>query len=340
MRDSLKNRAKNLLLSGSRGSEASLLEAPEARELIQKSVLYLSALLTFGGLIHIIRRNEPHISIWLSLGFCALALALAWRVPTSSRHLISTLHALMAIMVIHICLQVVHGVSALLLWTLPFYLIWIMLLPTLLVAVVGLATSLVTTVLAENHPVVPANYMLALAAALVVHFGKEQTLRHLELASSDPLTGALNRRYLSTQLASMRAEYVRSERISSLVLMDVDGLKSINDSFGHQVGDRVLETFANLVRERIRGSDALFRIGGDEFALILGDAKASSALKVANDLRQLLREHTAERLPEFSISFGVCCVDDSSSSDDWLGRADEALYAAKNSGGDAARMTT
>lgn len=273
-----------------------------------------------------------------SLSLTVVALALVWRVPTSSRHLIPTLHAVMAVMVLNICIQVVHGASALLVWTLPFYLIWIMLLPTVLVAIAGVAVSVVTTYLADNHPVVPSNYMLALASAVVVHFGKEQVKRQLQLASSDPLTGALNRRYLLTQLASMRAEFVRAERISSLVLMDVDGLKAINDSFGHKVGDAVLESLATIVRERIRGSDALFRIGGDEFVLILGDAKASSALKVANDVRQLIREQVPQELPDFAISFGICCVDDSSSADDWLERADEALYEAKKLGGDAARM--
>ena len=84
----------------------------------------------------------------------------------------------------------------------------------------------------------------------------------------------------------------------------------------------------------------LFRIGGDEFVLILGDAKASSALKVANDVRQLIREQAPQELPDFAISFGICCVDDSLSADDWLERADEALYEAKKQGGDAARMAT
>jgi len=340
MRDSLKDRSNDLASGGSRIFKPSVMETPESRELTQKSVLYLSALLTFGGFNQAINRGEPHISIWISLGVTVLALVMAWRVPTSSRHLISTLHALMATMVVNICIQVVHGASAQLLWTLPFYLIWITLLPTILVAVVGVAISLITTSLADNHPVQPANYILALATALVAHFGKEQLKRQLHLASSDPLTGALNRRYLLTQLESMRAEFVRAERMSSLVRMDVDGLKAINDSFGHKMGDAVLESFATIVRERVRGSDALFRIGGDEFVLILGDAEASAALKVANDVRQLIREQASQELPEFAISFGICCVDESSSGEDWLERADEALYEAKQKGGDAARMAT
>ena len=340
MRDSLKDGADDLASSGSGTYKPSLLEIPESRDLTKKSVLYLCVLLNFGGFYNALNRGESHISMWLALFGTVLALAVAWRVPSGSRHLLHVLHALMTVMVANICIQVVHGASELLLWTLPFFLIWITLLPTILVAVVGMAVVLVTTYLADNHPVVPANYMLALAVALVVHFGKEQLKSQLQLASSDPLTGALNRRYLLTQLASMRAEFVRDERISSLVVMDVDGLKAINDSFGHKMGDTVLESLATIIRGRVRGSDALFRIGGDEFVLILGDATASSAFKVANDMRQLIREQTPQELPDFSISFGICCVDDSSSADDWLERADEALYEAKNQGGDTARMAT
>lgn len=203
MRDSTKDRANDPASGGSRPFEPTLLESPESRELIQRSVLYLCVLLTFGGFYNAINRGESHISMWISLSLTVVALALVWRVPTSSRHLIPTLHAVMAVMVLNICIQVVHGASALLVWTLPFYLIWIMLLPTVLVAIAGVAVSVVTTYLADNHPVVPSNYMLALASAVVVHFGKEQVKRQLQLASSDPLTGALNRRYLLTQLASM-----------------------------------------------------------------------------------------------------------------------------------------
>jgi len=180
--------------------------------------------------------------------------------------------------------------------------------------------------------------MLAVATFMVVHFAKVQVRRQLQLASSDVLTGALNRRYLLTQLSSMRADFVRTKRISSLVLIDIDGLKSINDSFGHSAGDAVLTSFARITKERVRGSDLLFRIGGDEFALILSDAKSHAALSVSNDLRQLVKEQIADGTPDFSLSFGVCCVEDSASANDWLERADEALYEAKAHGGDTARL--
>ncbi|NCG06935.1 MAG: diguanylate cyclase [Gammaproteobacteria bacterium] len=246
----------------------------------------------------------------------------------------------MAVMVVNISVQVIHGIHYQLMCALPFYLIWIGLLPTVIVALGAAAVTLLTVALSEGNPLIPENVMLALSSGIVVHFAKVQVRRQMQLAASDPLTGALNRRYLTTQLEATRAEFVRTDRSASLVLMDVDGLKAINDSFGHRAGDGVLESFAKITRDRVRGSDFLFRIGGDEFALILVDANSHAALTVANDIRQLLREHLLNGEPQFSVSFGVCCVDESTSPDDWFERADEALYEAKQGGGDVARMAS
>ena len=313
-------------------------ESADFRDITRSSILYLSAFITAGGLLNIIRREEPHVAMWLSLFVAFWSLVLTWQVHSSSRHMIASLHALMIVMVCNISVQVIHGVTHQLMYILPFFLIWIGLLPTLVVAVSGLAAVLVIIALAGTNPLVPENVMLVVSSGIVVHFAKVQVRHQLQLASSDVLTGALNRRYLLTQLSAMRAEFVRTNRISSLVIIDVDGLKAINDTFGHRAGDDLLISFSRIVRERVRGSDFLFRVGGDEFALILADAKSHAALTVTNDIRQLVREHLLSGEPSFSVSFGVCCVSDSASSEDWLERADEALYDAKLSGGDTARL--
>ncbi|EHQ58564.1 diguanylate cyclase (GGDEF) domain-containing protein [gamma proteobacterium HIMB55] len=318
--------------------EPSLRDSFEFRDLMRKAVLYLSTLLTFGAFLNVHNRGEPHIEMWLTLAPSCVALIAAARLSPSSRHLFAGLHLLMAIMVLTICVQVVHGIRELLLWTLPFYLIWIMMLPTTVVAIFGLTVSLITTFLADDHSPVPTNYMLALASAMVVHFAKEQLRNHLHLAASDALTGALNRRYLLTQLSARRADFTRDQRFSSLMLFDVDGLKEINDRFGHRFGDDTLKFIVEIIQQRVRATDALFRIGGDEFALILVGAKAHAALNVANEIRGLIRDKKPSELPDFSISFGVCAVDDSSSPEDWLDSADEALYAAKSKGGDTAQL--
>ena len=124
------------------------------------------------------------------------------------------------------------------------------------------------------------------------------------------------------------------------MLFDVDGLKEINDRFGHRSGDETLKFVVKTIQQRVRATDALFRIGGDEFALILDGAKAHAALNVANEIRGLIRDKKPGELPDFSISFGVCAVDDSSSPEDWLDSADEALYTAKSKGGDTARLAS
>jgi diguanylate cyclase (GGDEF)-like protein len=314
------------------------LDSIEVRDLTRSSVLYLSAFITAGGFLNITRRGEPHIEMWLSLILATLTLFFVWQVRSTSRQMIASLHLLMSIMVFNISVQVVHGIHYQLMCVLPFYLIWIGLLPTLAVAAGAFAVTALTVLLASENPLIPENVMLAVSSGIVVHFAKEQVRRQTQLASSDVLTGALNRRYLLTQLSARRAEFLRTNRISSLVLIDVDGLKAINDNFGHRAGDDALKSFAEITRQRVRGSDLLFRIGGDEFALILADAKPHDALKVSNDIRHLLREHLSDDKAHFSVSFGVCAVDESSSPDDWLERADEALYEAKKGGGDIARM--
>lgn len=318
--------------------QPTLLDSSETRIVVRQSVLVLSLLLTFGSFLNMINRGEPHVWVWLALAVSIVALAAASRVSASSRHLTTAMNGLVVAMLLNIHLLVLHGVSVLIIWSIPFYLFWIMLYPTLLVAIVGLLISGTAIHFAPDHPVIPPNFMLALASACVAHFAKRALKQQSHLAASDPLTGALNRRYLLSQLEIRRADFVRGQRMSSLVLLDIDGLKSLNDRFGHKIGDDVLKTVVDITRQRIRGSDSLFRIGGDEFALVLLDANAHSALKVSNEIRMLVKQEAPESLPDYAVSFGVCCVDDSASAEDWLAQADAALYGAKENGGDRAKM--
>ena len=323
-----------------RGYQPSMMDSSNIRIIMRQSVLALSLMLSFGNILNLINRGETHVSMFLSFGASIVALVVAAQVKASSRHLMTILNGLMVTMMLNIHIQVLHGVSPLIVWSIPFYLIWILIYPTVLVAIAGCLISGTFIHFAPDHQVVGPNWMLALATACVAHFAKQALQEQLQLAASDSLTGALNRRYLVTQLDTRRADFVRSQRMSSLVILDIDGLKALNDRLGHKVGDDALKAVVDVTNQRIRGSDSLFRIGGDEFALILADAKSHDALTVSNDIRRLLREHLSDDRPQFSVSFGVCCVDESTSPDDWLERADEALYEAKQGGGDVARMAS
>jgi predicted signal transduction protein with EAL and GGDEF domain len=161
--------------------------------------------------------------MWLSVGVSIFFLAVAAQVTVSSRHLMTTLNILIIAMLLNIHIQVLHGISPLIVWSIPFYLIWILIYPTVLVAIVGCLLTGMFIHFSPDHPVIGANWKLALTTACVAHFAKQALREQLQLAASDSLTGALNRRYLASQLETRRADFVRNQRVSSLVLIEFHG---------------------------------------------------------------------------------------------------------------------
>lgn len=203
----------------------------------------------------------------------------------------------------------------------------------------GVFTGLVTA------PVVLAQHDLTTAAAIGLGMGltwlasawlvfamNEQSRRLKDLAITDSLTGAFNRRYLELQAARCLQDWERHQRSVSLLLLDIDNFKKINDEFGHSVGDAALKSLVNLVKERIRGVDTLCRYGGEEFVLLLSETTAAQAKIVANQLRRAVEQ--AEVLPwgTMTISIGVCDVRQVPDLETWFSGADAALYAAKDLG--------
>ena len=153
----------------------------------------------------------------------------------------------------------------------------------------------------------------------------------LTLATRDKLTGAFNRHKWDEQL---RMELNLAERggVFSIALLDVDYFKKVNDQFGHQTGDKVLQTLTEHLTRRLRKTDTLFRLGGEEFVILLPQQKAEAACQLAEILRQHIASLEEADLPALTISFGVteyCQQDDE---DSILKRADLALYQAKAMG--------
>ena len=156
-------------------------------------------------------------------------------------------------------------------------------------------------------------------------------------ALRDPLTALGNRRFFDQRLGEAMQEAETSRRLS-LVLCDLDRFKTVNDKFGHPVGDMVLKLFSEILSASARRGETVARLGGEEFAIIASDADASDAAEIADQIRSQLEskkwvvESTGSPLGVVTASFGIAQLAPSESAADLLKRADKALYRAKAEG--------
>ncbi len=154
-------------------------------------------------------------------------------------------------------------------------------------------------------------------------------------ATTDGLTGLVNHRCFYEILEKEMWRCRRHGGTISLIMVDVDNLKSINDTHGHRAGDKVIREIAHLISQCIRQIDTAARYGGDEFAVILPSTSLSDATIVAERMVQMVARHPArwnhEGIP-LSVSVGLCQCDANSSPEDITSRSDEALYTAKRAG--------
>jgi diguanylate cyclase (GGDEF)-like protein len=165
------------------------------------------------------------------------------------------------------------------------------------------------------------------------HYGREKMEA---LAHTDDLTGIANRRYF-TLLAEREVERaVRSHRPLSLLVLDIDHFKHINDRYGHAVGDLALQAFRRACEQVLRRTDIFGRIGGEEFAILMPETDLHTALAVSERLREAVA-HISVEAPDgvvvsFTVSIGVSEIDGGRRLDELLAKADAALYRAKQAG--------
>jgi diguanylate cyclase (GGDEF)-like protein len=174
-------------------------------------------------------------------------------------------------------------------------------------------------------------------AFILLAMAKERTeLRHRTAAMIDPLTGIANRRAFLHDADLMAKRHAARPKPTAVLLIDLDHFKSINDRFGHAVGDRVLEIFSAAARQSIRASDLLGRLGGEEFAAVLHDTSREKAVTVAERIREAFAEQAKEvdsRPVCATVSIGVVHSDGAALDiPGLLAQADQALYVAKERG--------
>lgn len=151
-------------------------------------------------------------------------------------------------------------------------------------------------------------------------------------ATTDALTGLLNQGEFHNRLRQEYARALRYGRPLALVLFDLDHFKAINDSHGHQVGDRTLQAVAQLMAPQVRPQDVLGRVGGEEFGLVLPEAAPGEARRVAERLRALIAEMRHDDVPLITVSAGVAEIHEDRGIEVLYADADRALYEAKRGG--------
>lgn len=180
--------------------------------------------------------------------------------------------------------------------------------------------------------VVPDRKLRKLFEAISKHY---QELEYC--ARFDPVTGVANRRYFAEMVEAELARSSRYGRPLSILMMDIDHFKEINDTHGHQTGDIVLQTLYETCKGVLREIDVVGRWGGDEFAILLPETRPATALKVAKRLRSAIESATVSLETHFPLHFSVSigCASRIGGDDDLdtiLNLADKALYDAKRGG--------
>jgi two-component system cell cycle response regulator len=167
---------------------------------------------------------------------------------------------------------------------------------------------------------------------------RDNVMQSMELAVTDPLTGLYNRRDLESHAGSLVNRAAERGKPLSMLIMDIDHFKSINDTYGHEAGDDVLREFSDRLRSCIRGVDLACRYGGEEFVVVMPDTDLGVANRVAERIRrriagEIFSVERGARAVEVTVSVGIATLAGiSDTAPVILKRADEALYRAKRSG--------
>jgi diguanylate cyclase (GGDEF)-like protein len=155
-----------------------------------------------------------------------------------------------------------------------------------------------------------------------------------ETSFKDDVTGLYNRRFFSLRLEEELSRYRRFNHPVSVVLLDLDGFKAVNDDFGHTVGDETLREIAQILMKHSRGINVVSRYGGDEFAVLLVETSKAGARLYADRIREVVSKYPFSHGKVVTASFGVASLpdDEAGTAEDLFRAADEALYTAKRAG--------
>ena len=238
-----------------------------------------------------------------------------------------------------VLLSLVYGLSYNLYWIYPLLVALPVLLKTRVAVWLGILVGVVVTPFVfmrfdTNTAIIVCISMAHtwLISAWLMYAVSEQSRRLSQLAVTDPLTGAFNRRHLQRQARLAFSGWRQHRCPATLLLVDVDYFKDINDSLGHEAGDRAICAIVDIIANRVRQRDSVFRYGGEEFVALLLETEEADAIQVAEDIRTTVQDASIAPPHTITVSIGVCDVTQADSIDHWLSQCDRALYKAKAEG--------
>jgi diguanylate cyclase (GGDEF)-like protein len=224
-------------------------------------------------------------------------------------------------------------------WCFPVVLFFFFVLPQRLAMVCSGALLVAATWLVHHYLTMRITVRFAVSLLLTIvmveiiqNIIRGLQRRLIEQAITDPLTGAFNRRHMGQRLREALQGGRPRERPTALMLIDVDHFKQINDEHGHDAGDAVLKGIVNVVRSRARKTDLLFRMGGEEFVLLLPDTSEADAMTLADDVREAIAVSPLLDGHKVTVSIGVGPASPGDSVESWIKATDAAMYEAKESG--------
>jgi polar amino acid transport system substrate-binding protein len=190
------------------------------------------------------------------------------------------------------------------------------------------AIFLIILVVYWNRKIIQANNLLKQAQKDIEEKNKELE----RLAITDKLTNLYNRRKLDELLHNEINRCERFNHTFGVAILDIDHFKKVNDTFGHQTGDKVLIEISNILKTHIRKTDYVGRFGGEEFVIICPESQKEGIYNLIENIRLDITKHTFKDIGKITTSFGIAILKEKDSVESLLKRADVALYEAKNSG--------
>lgn len=307
------------------------------RELIYRGCSILLPLGTLAGL-PLALKIQPLSSIVFELICSVISLIAAWQVLTRNRHIIPLVY-LVSMGAACLVAMVMAGNTTVIYFGYAFVIAFYLMPTRRQILTANLVWFLMFSALSVNYLNAAEAVSIALTYIVLwllteimfsVAFYSEMELR--DLAVRDPLTNVFNRRVLEDNLHNAIHLRDRYDIVTSIIMLDIDHFKQINDTYGHDKGDQVLKVLATFLTEHLRSSDIICRYGGEEFVVVMMNTRGKQALSVAQSLCQGVAEYGATTDLSFTVSCGVAESKQHDSVQSWFKRCDAALYRAKQDG--------